>query len=41
MELAQVYDALTPLRAPLQRGEYDLHRMVREAPDERGASRRP
>ena len=30
MELAQVYDALTPLRAPLQRGEYDLHRMVRE-----------
>ena len=31
MELAQVYDALTPLRAPLQRGEYDLHRMVREA----------
>lgn len=31
MELEQVYRALTVLRAPLQRGEYDLHRLVGEA----------
>ena len=30
MELEQVYRALTALRAPLQRGEYDLHRLVGE-----------
>ena len=26
-----VYEALTALRAPLQQGEYDLHRLVMEA----------
>ena len=36
MELTQVYEALTVLRAPLQRGEYDLHRMVREALENAG-----
>ena len=30
MDMEQVYRALTVLRAPLQRGEYDLHRLVGE-----------
>ncbi len=33
-----VYQALTALRAPLQQGEYDLHRLVMDALD---AARRP
>lgn len=30
MDMEQVYRALTVLRVPLQRGEYDLHRLVGE-----------
>lgn len=29
----EVYEALTALRAPLQQGEYDLHRLVMDALD--------
>lgn len=31
-----VYEALTALRAPLQQGEYDLHRLVMNALDNAG-----
>lgn len=31
--MEQVYKALTALRAPLQQGEYDLHRLVMDALD--------
>lgn len=31
--MEQVYEALTALRAPLQQGEYDLHRLVMDALD--------
>ena len=31
-----VYDALSALRAPLQQGEYDLHRLVMDALDAAG-----
>ena len=31
-----VYEALTALRAPLQQGEYDLHRLVMNALDDAG-----
>ena len=31
--MERVYEALTALRAPLQQGEYDLHRLVMEALD--------
>ena len=31
-----VYEALTALRAPLQQGEYDLHRLVMDALDAAG-----
>lgn len=36
MELLQVAQALERLRAPLQRGEYDLHRLVRETLEQAG-----
>ena len=29
--MEEVYEALTALRAPLQQGEYDLHRLVMDA----------
>ena len=31
--MERVYNALTALRAPLQQGEYDLHRLVMDALD--------
>ena len=31
--MEEVYEALTALRAPLQQGEYDLHRLVMDALD--------
>ena len=34
--MERVYEALTALRAPLQQGEYDLHRLVMEALSEAG-----
>ena len=34
--MEQVYEALTALRAPLQQGEYDLHRLVMDALDAAG-----
>lgn len=34
--MEQVYEALTALRAPLQQGEYDLHRLVMDALDKAG-----
>lgn len=34
--MQQVYEALTALRAPLQQGEYDLHRLVMDALDASG-----
>ena len=39
MDMEQVYRALTVLRAPLQRGEYDLHRLVGENAGSRGDCR--
>ena len=34
--MERVYEALTTLRAPLQQGEYDLHRLVMDALDASG-----
>lgn len=34
--MEHVYEALTALRAPLQQGEYDLHRLVMDALDASG-----
>lgn len=34
--MESVYEALTALRAPLQQGEYDLHRLVMDALDAAG-----
>lgn len=31
--MEEVYEALCTLRAPLQQGEYDLHRLVMDALD--------
>jgi len=36
--MERVYEALTALRAPLQQGEYDLHRLVMDALDQAGVA---
>jgi len=36
--MERVYEALTALRAPLQQGEYDLHRLVMDALEKAGVT---